>query len=89
MGDEVKTIDNYAFSGCSHLNILLLSNNLKSIGAYAFSACMSLNSITLPASVAEISNNAFVGCDNLTIAVPKDSYAEQYCIDNGLDYTYL
>ena len=31
---------------------------------------------------------AFSGCDSLTLTVARDSYAEQYCKENGLAYTY-
>ena len=34
-------------------------------------------------------NEVFTGCpDDLTLIVPRDSYACQYAIDNGLSYTY-
>ena len=50
--------------------------------------CGELSALTLPDSVASIGTNAFGNCTALTLTVPRDSYAAQYCIDNGLDYTY-
>ena len=50
--------------------------------------------LTLPTtldgfSVTSIGDSAFSSCDSLTsIIVGRNSYARQYCIDNGLPYTY-
>jgi len=38
--------------------------------------------------VTSIGENAFSDCENLTLTVPRDSYAAQYCKDNNLNYTY-
>ena len=40
----------------------------------------------IPDSVISIGNNAFMAVINMT--VNPGSYAEQYCIENGLLYTY-
>ena len=50
--------------------------------------CESLTSIEIPDTVTSIGEGVFSGCDNLTLTVPRDSYVKQYCIDNGLKYTY-
>ena len=39
-------------------------------------------------TVTSIGDEAFSNCPNLTLTVPRDSYAKQYCIDNNLLYTY-
>ena len=54
----------------------------------AFSSCSRLTSITLPDRVTNIGKVAFQRCDNLTITVPRNSYAAQYCKENNLNYTY-
>ena len=52
-------------------------------------SCPNLTAVDIPDSVTFIGNHAFDGCDSLTeIIVGRDSYAKQYCIDNGLSYTY-
>ena len=64
--NNLVSIDNDAFSGCTNLNTLSLPNSITSIESYAFYGCNSLNSITIPNSVDSISNYAFYGCNGLT-----------------------
>ena len=58
------------------------------IGAYAFPR-VSPSSITLPDTLALIEEDAFEGRSSITFTVVPGSYAEQWCIDNGMpvDYT--
>ncbi len=66
-----------------------IPQGIQFIGNYAFCGCDSLTAVTIPGSVTSIGNWAFDGCsDDLTVTVDRDSYAEQYCKDNGLKYTY-
>ena len=46
------------------------------------------SSYTIPNSVTSIGYPAFRGCTSLTVYVTPDSYAEQYCMDRGLRYSY-
>ena len=66
IGDNVTTIGEYAFSGCSFLTSVTIPNSVTTIGGYAFSGCTSLTSVTIPNSVTTISENAFNGCSSLT-----------------------
>lgn len=73
---KVKSIGADAFSGCSSLTDVILSNGVKEIGSNAFSNCSSLTSLTIPSGVKEIQYlyGAFWGCDslkNLKMSVKK------------------
>ena len=61
---------------------------VTTIGDRAFYYCSSLTTVTIPESVTAIGVRAFFGCHNLTLTITRDSYAEQYCKDNGLTYQY-
>ena len=84
----IEVIGDYAFFVCSSLTSIEIPDTVTSIGDWAFSWCESLTSIEIPDTVTSIGEGAFSGCDNLTLTVPRDSYVKQYCIDNGLKYTY-
>ena len=75
IGDDVTSIGNYAFSGCSSLTSVIIPNNVKSIGHHAFSGCSGLTSVTIPNSMTGIFGDcAFEGCSNLssvTVEQPK------------------
>jgi len=61
----------------------------KEIGEYAFYDCKNLTAITIPDSVTKIGMDSFFGCGDLMCRVGRDSYAMQYCIDHGMNYTMM
>ena len=64
----LETIGNFAFSGCSGLTEVVLSNctSLTSIGNRVFAGCSGLTSITLPSSLTSIGYSALSQCSGLT-----------------------
>ena len=86
--DSVTTIGNSVFSFCTRLSSVEIPDSVTTIGNFAFSGCYSLSSVTIPDSVTTIGNFAFTGCPKLTLTVPRNSYAVQYCKDNDLRYNY-
>ena len=62
MPNTVTKVEPYAFSLCTNLNNITISNSMIMIGDYAFINCSSLNSVTIPNSVTTIGNNAFNHC---------------------------
>ena len=63
-------------------------HSVTAIGDRAFYKCHPLTAVTIPDSVIAIGKDAFRDCSNLTLTVPHDSYAAQYCKENGLTYQY-
>ena len=83
---SVKKIGVNAFRECSSLNKVILSEGLESIESEAFVACDNLRMIVIPKSVSNIYYNSFL---STILLVYKDSYAEQFAIDNNKPYYIL
>jgi len=75
------------FFGCSALETVVLPESIRYIYGTACGNCTSLKSINLPEYVQYIDNSAFSNCPNLNAAVVTGSYAEEWCIANGVAYT--
>ena len=70
--EEVITIGDYSFNGCSGLTTITIPNSVTSIGQYAFSGCTGLTMIAIPNGVTSIKRNAFLNCSVLaTISFPS------------------
>ena len=68
----VSSVGESAFSGCSSLNDVTLSENLTNIEDCTFYNCTNLESVDIPDSVTEISDGAFSGCSSLDeIEIPE------------------
>ena len=62
----------YAFSYCSGLTSVTISNSVTNIGEGAFSNCSGLTSVTIPNRVKSIGYQAFYGCSRLTsVTIPN------------------
>lgn len=69
--EEVTSISNYAFYGCSGITSVKLLGNVRTIGFYAFYGCVHLSSFEFSHAVEEIGNYAFSWCKSLTsITIP-------------------
>ena len=64
--NNVTTIGDYAFNGCTGLTNITLPDSLTTINQYAFNGCTGLTNITLPDSLTTIKTSAFGGCTSLT-----------------------
>ena len=71
-GSQVKKyvingpIGDEAFSGCSGLQSVVISNAVETIGSQAFSGCSKLQSVIIGSAVKRIKSKAFSGCSALT-----------------------
>ena len=86
--DGVTSIGNRAFFVCGSLTSVTVPDGVTSIGDWAFAACGGLTSVTVPDSVTAIGEDAFADCPYLTLTVGRGSFAEAYCADNALGYTF-
>ena len=64
--NSVKTIGNWAFSGCVNLRTVTLPASVTEIGEGVFGGCTNLTSVRIPASVKTIQKWTFEGCEALT-----------------------
>ena len=70
--NNVVSIGEGAFCGCSNLKNILIPNSVTSIGAIAFAGCSNLSSIKIPNSVTSIGGEAFSGCKKLiSVEIPN------------------
>ena len=87
--DSVTSIGYGAFICCYSLTAVTIPDSVTSIGDWAFAACASMTAVTIPDSVTSIGEDVFSDCaESLMITVGRDSYAAQYCRENGLQYAY-
>ena len=71
--NNVTSIGNYAFFGCSGLTSISIPNGVTSIESHAFYRCSSLTSIKIPNGVTSIEMGSFQECSGLTsITIPNN-----------------
>ena len=72
IGDNVSSIPDNAFKGCTSLKSVTIGDSVTSIGSSAFRNCDSLTSVTIPNSVTSIGSSAFYNCDSLSsVTIPN------------------
>ncbi|MBR5725393.1 MAG: leucine-rich repeat domain-containing protein [Muribaculaceae bacterium] len=62
----VKTIGDYAFSGCSTLTGIDIPGGVTAVGDYAFRGCSALRTVSIPDGVTTIGASAFFECAALS-----------------------
>lgn len=88
-GHAVTSIGSEAFINSEFLSSIILPDCLTTIGIDAFCGCSFLASITLPGSPTRIGNWTFESCPvSLNFTVVRGSWAENWCKENGKNYTY-
>ena len=86
--DGVTSIETNMFSGCESLTTVILPDSVTSLGYGAFMLCEELTSLAIPDGVNHIENDAFENCPKLTVIVSEGTYAEKYCKENNVKYSY-
>ncbi len=71
--EEINTINNCAFKGCTSISKITFPENLTTIGESAFEGCTKLSSINNLTNVKIISKSAFKGCTSISkITFPEN-----------------
>jgi len=60
--EDVASIRNWAYTGCTTLKSVVIPSSIISIGSSAFESCTSLKSVSIPNSVTTIGDSAFQDC---------------------------
>ena len=87
--DSVTCIEYGAFFSSDDLISVTIPDSVVTIGKQAFYSCDRLSSVFIPASVKEIGELCFDLCPNLSVTVIRDSYAEEYCKTNNVNYVCI
>lgn len=74
--EEVVYIADGAFSGCTGLQEIFMSEGVSDIGVQAFSKCANLVIVSVPSSVKRIQASAFADCPNLAYVILHEGLEE-------------
>lgn len=85
----LKVIENNVFEECPRLYDITLNEGLEYIGNFAFDSVPS--DLVLPSTLTYIGDHAFGGIDtkNATFKVYEGTYAETWCQNRGVTYSYV
>ena len=86
--DNVTSIGEGAFYGCTSLTSVTIPNSVTSIGNSAFSGCSGLTSVTIPQTVTTIGRSAFSDCISLTsFNIPRIKTISDYTFSGCFNLT--
>lgn len=71
---EVKKIGDGAFSGCTKLTKIKISEGVRVIGSQAFASCTALETVDVPSTLVSCAFDAFDGCNTVTVNCYKSNY---------------
>lgn len=80
---SLKYIGPSAFAGCLSLEVVDLSKGCETIDADAFKDCDNLKKVILPGNIKTIHSGAFESDLGAEILCEKDSYAQEWALDNS------
>lgn len=71
MGDNIKEVNEYAFSGCFFLENANWPATLPTIPEYCFYVCFNLRTFEIPEGITEIGMRAFHSCRLFNVRIPS------------------
>lgn len=72
IGDDITSIGDRAYYGCTNLESVIISEGVKSIGESAFAMCPNLSYVSIPSTVKNIEPGVFAGDTSLsTLNFPR------------------
>ncbi|MGM9642823.1 MAG: leucine-rich repeat protein [Eubacteriales bacterium] len=86
-GSVLTRVGVLSFMNVPKVESIVLPDSVTYIGSHAFSDCFALENIYVPQGVTFIHALAFRKCSNVVLNVAEGTYAENYAITNGLNYT--
>ena len=78
ISNDVTSINDYAFLGCTTISSVSIPNSVTNIGSLAFSECSALTSVYVPSSVTSIGYDVFCSLDIKTIFCEAESKPEEW-----------
>lgn len=86
--EGVTRIGDSAFLLCGGLERVTFPDGLVSIGSSAFDCCWDLGVLELPDSILEMGIDALPSGLGTRAVVSRGSFAEEYCRNNDIDFSY-
>ncbi len=86
-GSELQKIKAFGMGMMVNLKTVDLPEGLQFLYGDSFKDNTALTSVTIPKSVSSIAATAFNGADNVTFKVLEGTYAHNFAVNNGIDYT--
>ena len=86
-GSELQKIKAFGMGMMVNLKTVDLPEGLQFLYGDSFKDNTALTSVTIPKSVSSIAATAFNGASNVTFKVLEGTYAHNFAVNNGIDYT--
>ena len=87
--NNITRIGEKAFKECIALKEVIISDSVENVLTQAFSECINLEKVTILSEDIKIAKDTFLNCNNITIHCYKGSSAENFAIENRINYELL
>lgn len=85
-GHPVVWLGEWAFHKTPALREVIIPDGVSAIGFHTFDSCENLELVRIPDSVESMWASAFRGCPKVTLMANPGSYAERFCMENGIAF---